>query len=300
MSITITHGDGVVGLDTIKQSSVDLVLVDLPYGQTNFEWDVKIDLANMWEKLKKCCKKNTLYIFFATTRFGFDIIESNKLWFKYDLVWEKSNNVGYLNAAVMPMRNHEMIYLFGDNKNDDLDLVLNMELRAYAKRLFEYMNLGGMAIRKKMGNRTIEHFGCYRTTQFGIPTAPNYKKMCDLFELNDLEYLMKYEDMKTLFEKESNKKTYNKVAGEKCPNSILKFANPKKSLHPTQKPTKLLEWLITTYTNDGATVLDFTMGSGSTAIACLNTGRSFIGFELDKTIFETAKNRIDNHIIGED
>lgn len=71
-------------------------------------------------------------------------------------------------------------------------------------------------------------------------------------------------------------------------------------LHPNQKPVELLEFLIKTYTNDGETVLDFTMGSGSTAIACLNTGRNFIGMESDPNIYTVAKNRVDNHGAGKE
>ena len=64
-------------------------------------------------------------------------------------------------------------------------------------------------------------------------------------------------------------------------------------IHPTQKPVALLEYLIRTYTNEGETVLDFTMGSGSTGVACMNTNRHFIGIELDGGYFEIAKSRIE-------
>ena len=65
-----------------------------------------------------------------------------------------------------------------------------------------------------------------------------------------------------------------------------------KMLHPTQKPVPLLEYLIKTYTKEGETVLDFTMGSGSTGVACVNTNRNFIGIELDENYFKIAKERI--------
>ena len=79
----------------------------------------------------------------------------------------------------------------------------------------------------------------------------------------------------------------------KYPTSILSFPNkPQGRLHPTQKPVKLLEYLIKTYTNEGMTVLDNTMGSGSTGVACKNTNRNFIGIELDKNYFEIAKQRL--------
>ena len=78
------------------------------------------------------------------------------------------------------------------------------------------------------------------------------------------------------------------------PSNVLEYNNiiGKKALHPTQKPVDLLEYLIKTYTNENDTVLDFTMGSGSTGVACVNTNRKFIGIELDKNYFQIAIKRI--------
>tara|TARA_R110001599_G_scaffold129994_1_gene304800 strand:+ start:1656 stop:2405 length:750 start_codon:yes stop_codon:yes gene_type:complete len=77
----------------------------------------------------------------------------------------------------------------------------------------------------------------------------------------------------------------------KNPSSVLKY-NKQVGLHPTQKPVPLMEYLIKTYTNENETVLDFTMGSGSTGVACVNTNRSFIGIEMDDKYFEIAEQRI--------
>ena len=83
--------------------------------------------------------------------------------------------------------------------------------------------------------------------------------------------------------------------GRRYPKDILRFgkAETDKHLHPTQKPVALMEYLIKTYTNDGETVLDNCMGSGSTGVACVNTNRRFIGIELDEGYFNTAKKRIE-------
>ena len=67
-----------------------------------------------------------------------------------------------------------------------------------------------------------------------------------------------------------------------------------RGLHPTQKPVALMEYLIKTYTNEGETVLDFTMGSGTTGVACANTNRNFIGIEMDQKYFDIASDRINN------
>ena len=86
---------------------------------------------------------------------------------------------------------------------------------------------------------------------------------------------------------------------ERYPVSIVNFPKDtqKTSLHPTQKPVALLEYLIKTYTNDGDVVLDNCMGSGSTGIACINSDRRFIGMELDEKYFEIAKARIEAHML---
>lgn len=81
--------------------------------------------------------------------------------------------------------------------------------------------------------------------------------------------------------------------GTRYPIDMIKF-NRDKGLHPTQKPVALLEYLIKTYTNEGDTVLDNCMGSGSTGVACKNTNREFIGMELDEKYFEIARNRLED------
>ena len=97
-------------------------------------------------------------------------------------------------------------------------------------------------------------------------------------------------------------KQENKVYTEKYPTNLLIFsnANQKGKLHPTQKPVALLEYLIKTYTQEGETVLDFTMGSGSTGVACVNTNRNFIGVELDENYFNIAESRINQVLNGKE
>jgi site-specific DNA-methyltransferase (adenine-specific) len=90
----------------------------------------------------------------------------------------------------------------------------------------------------------------------------------------------------------------HKLDAHKCPadktmpKSVLKFNNAQGNAHPTQKPVPLMEYLIKTYTNETETVLDFTMGSGSTGVAAKNLNRKFIGIEMDETYFNIAKDRI--------
>ena len=85
-----------------------------------------------------------------------------------------------------------------------------------------------------------------------------------------------------------------KWVDSKYPTNVLEFAKVSKPTHPTQKPVDLLEYLIRTYTNEDETVLDFTMGSGSTGVACVNLKRNFIGMELEEKYFKIAEERINN------
>lgn len=136
----LLHGDCLELMKTLPDKSVDLFLCDLPYGcLTNnanatrkrfvngkdtgttithqviggCAWDIPIDLAQFWTQVKRLCKNDhTPVLMFCSTKFGFELINSNPDWFRYDLVWSKPNAVGFLSANKMPMRSHEMIYVF--------------------------------------------------------------------------------------------------------------------------------------------------------------------------------------------
>ena len=236
------HGDCVEKISKIKHK-IDLVLVDLPYGQTNCEWDVKIDLIKMWIELKKVCKQNCIFIFFCTTKFGNELINSNPKWFRYDLVWEKNKPIGFFNAKKQPLRIHEMIYVFSSNKKSK-----------GLKCTYNPQQTKGKMKKEKVysGKRTI---GVY-----GKEYSPLH-----IEKANDLYY----------------------------PKSILKFKKPSiNTINHTQKPVDLCEWLVKSYSNEGDWILDFTMGGGSTGVACINTNRKFIGIEKDKEMFLKAENRL--------
>ena len=87
-------------------------------------------------------------------------------------------------------------------------------------------------------------------------------------------------------------KRVNRLGNEKYPKQVLEYKRPHPPIHPTQKPTELMEYLIKTYTNENETVLDFTMGSGSTGVAAKNLNRNFIGIEQDENYFNIATDRI--------
>ena len=304
----------------IPNKSVQLVCVDLPYGQTDCKWDSCIDLNKMWVELKRIGKDNCQFVFFCTTKFGYKLIASNEKWFRYDIIWEKTSAVGFLSANKQPLRKHEMIYIFSNDNNDDVDNCRNLEMRAYAEKVYTYINKRPKEITDIMGNRKAEHF-FYRTksSQFGLPTKATYNKLIEHFKIDKMEGFIPFDKLKPF---ETIKMIYNPQKtegkpykcnnagykgelygnkkpttidnkGDRFPVSILKFGYDKETIHSTQKPVALCEWIVKTYSNAGDLVLDFTMGSGSTVVACINTKRKYIGIEKDKTIFETAKKRIE-------
>jgi site-specific DNA-methyltransferase (adenine-specific) len=144
MSIAYWKGDCLEVMKNLPSKSIDCFICDLPYGclvggggqektrrryqngkdtgtqiiQTEgviagCSWDIKINLEKFWEQVKRLAKNDhTPVLMFCSTLFGIDLINSNPKWFRYDLVWSKSNGVGFLLANKMPMRSHEMIYVF--------------------------------------------------------------------------------------------------------------------------------------------------------------------------------------------
>jgi len=306
----------------IADKSINLVCVDLPYGQTACHWDSVIDLNKMWIELKRIGKDNCQYVFFCTTKFGNTIINSNPKWFRYDIIWENQISVGFLSANKQPLRNHEMIYVFSNIGEDDIKLCRNLEMRKYAEKVKNYINKPIKQIDILIGNKGVHHFYSFKSTQFELPTKKTYDKLIEHFKIDKMEGFIKFEDLKpferielvynpqkiegkaykTKGDKSSGTNIYSNVIklgtinnGDRFPVSVLKFGYDKQKLHPTQKPVPLCEWIVKTYTNENDVVLDFTMGSGSTVIACKNTKRNYIGIEKDKDIFEVAKKRIDEH-----
>jgi site-specific DNA-methyltransferase (adenine-specific) len=122
-------GDCLEKIKCVSDKSVDLIICDLPfgcltgggiittpsntYGGNGCSWDIKIDLVEFWKQIKRIRKNDhTPCLLFTTTRYGFDLYNSNPKEFRYDLVWDKQRGVSFLSANKMPMRSHEMIYVF--------------------------------------------------------------------------------------------------------------------------------------------------------------------------------------------
>ena len=252
--ISLYFGDCIIEMNKIENDSVDLILCDLPYGTTKCKWDTIIDLTELWKQYKRIIKKPSgVILLFGQQPFTSMLVSSNYDWFKYNLIWKKNKTTQFLLANYRPMKCTEDICVFSKG--------------------------GAAAASKTTGNMTYNPQGL-------IPT--NIKKK------NSKERIGKMLNQEHHLGK-NNKLTGNSEYTQKFtnyPNELIEFDIEYDTIHETQKPVKLIEYLIKTYSNEGDIVLDNTMGSGTTGVGCLNTNRKFIGIEKEEKYFKLAKTRI--------
>tara|TARA_R110000851_G_scaffold13031_1_gene44798 strand:- start:831 stop:1571 length:741 start_codon:yes stop_codon:yes gene_type:complete len=241
----LLHGDCLELLDEIDDKSVDFIFCDLPYGTTSLKsnpWDIPLDLDLLWKQLLRIKKERTPIFFTTTTKYGFDLLKKQpkKCPFRFDLVYEKSTASGFLTSKKVPLRSHELIYVFYE-----------------------------------------------KTPMYDLSThLPKFKEEDYDGEINDK---CNYGTIKTKY------KTKGDNSGPRydppLPRSVVKVKSTKGS-HSTEKPVELIEYLLKYFSKEGDTILDPTMGAGSTGVACKNMKRNFIGIEKNDVYFNTAENRI--------
>jgi site-specific DNA-methyltransferase (adenine-specific) len=201
----------------------------------------------------------------------------------FDLMWEQLNRIIKPNGAIV---------LFGSEPFSSALRMSNIKNYKY-DWIWNKRKAGNFALGNKQPLKTHEIISV-----FSLNTH-NYYPQKKLLEKTQTRHLGKKsinrEDGFTGGIGKEIKYGKDYEPNKKLPISIQEFKkdNYKSNIfHPTQKPVELLEYLIITYTNENETVLDFTMGSGTTGVACVNTNRNFIGIEMDDNYFEIAKKRI--------
>lgn len=321
--IKLYQGDCLELMNDIPDGSVDMVLADLPYGTTQNKWDSCVPLAPLWRGYRRIVKTGGAIALFAQTPFDKVLGNSNIDWLKYELIWCKTRATGHLNANKRPLKNHENILLFFQTFSDSYDTTdYFSSLKDYMIGEYEKAGLDSKSVQQLLGSYMGSHYFT-RKTQFSIPTETSYRKLQSTgrFQRPYSEIKAEYDAERQFIAKNIN--TYNPQGVHKrevptirigrdngtnygksdkdalqeyenYPKDVLFFPSESTPVHPTQKPVALLEYLIRTYTNEGETVLDNCMGSGSTGVAAVNTRRNFIGMELDPGYFETAQKRIED------
>tara|TARA_R100000654_G_scaffold73230_1_gene105804 strand:+ start:36 stop:896 length:861 start_codon:yes stop_codon:yes gene_type:complete len=276
----LLHGDCLEHMKSIDDNSVDLIFCDLPYGQTSCKWDTIIPWAPFWNEIMRIKKLNTPIFFTTTTKFGVELINNapKKCHFRYDLVWVKSAPAGFLSAKKMPMRKHEMIYVF------------------YEKLPFYDLSSHKHKFLRDRKPEWCEKNGLYGEDKNVPKTENKYDP--------PLPVSVVKEDNNKDFSVKVNNSTYGTLqikqpitSGPRweppLPDSLLEIKSTR-GKHSTEKPVALMEWIFKYYSKEGDTILDPTMGSGSTGVACKNMNRNFIGIEKDPEIYEVAVNRIED------
>lgn len=241
-----------------KDNSIDLILCDLPYGSTKCKWDVVIDFNSLWEHYKRIIKKPSGVIaLFGQQPFTSKLVCSNLDWYKYNLIWKKNKTTQYLLANFRPMKCTEDICIFSPGGASGAS-------KKKGNMTYNPQNLISVDIKKKNSK---ERIGKMLNQEHHL--GPNNKL------LSEKEYTQKFTNY---------------------PTELIEFGVDKNTVHETQKPVGLIEYLIKTYSNENDLVLDNTMGSGTTGIGCINTQRRFIGIEKDTNYFNVAKNRLTSHL----
>ena len=158
----------------------------------------------------------------------------------------------------------------------------------------DYICLNLKQINTKLGHRRAEHTFYIDSTQYGLCIEKTYLELIEVFGINKMQGFKEFAELKEIDNQFKNKfaSTFNLWEGKKYKSNILKYKKDYDGHHPTQKPVLLLEDLIKTFSNEKDLVVDLTMGSGSTGVACKNTNRNFIGIEQDEKYFKIAEERI--------
>ena len=257
--IFIIKGDCLQKMKYIKNDSINLILCDLPYGTTKCKWDSVVNIDELWVEYKRIIKKPSGVIcLFGDQPFTAKLISGNYKWFKYDITWHKNKTTQFLLANYRPMKCKEDILLFSPG--------------------------GAAAASKNTGNMTYNPQGLIPHNVQKINSQKRIGKM-----LNQEHHLGK-----------NNKLISNEPYEQKYtnyPKNIINFNIENDTSHETQKPVKLIEYLIKTYSNEHDIVLDNTMGSGTTCIGCINTNRKFIGIELEEKYYNLSLERITKKLI---
>ena len=308
MSIELMQGDCLIESKKIKNGSVDLILTDLPYGTVQgiggndgidhgmvgkTEWDVAIEPARVYDIANRILRRNGKLVLFSqnpyTTRLIAETIPN--LPFSYRMIWEKDHFANSLIAKKAPVSYYEDILVF--SKTHDTDGI--HPLREYFAKVLKYIGKGLKQINDELGHRRAEHSFYISSTQFSLCTETTYIELIEHYGIDRMDDFISYGELVEIDRKTKDEhfpSVFNLWEGNKYKSNILKYRKDYDGYHPTQKPVSLLEDLIKTFSNEGDLVVDLTMGSGSTGVACKKTGRNFVGIELDEEYFEIAQSMI--------
>jgi len=294
----IICGDCLKEHEKVESGSVDLILTDLPYGIMNglngIDWDFDIEPKRIYEIANRILRPNGKMTLFSQEPYTSDLIKNSirNIPFSYRAIWEKDNFANALLCKGAMVGFFEDILIF--SKRYDADIEAIHPLRPYFKLLMDFIGLNLKQINNKLGHRRAEHTFYIDSTQYELCTEKTYQELIDVFGINKMQDFKEYAELKPIDDKFKNDlpSIFNLWEGKKYKSNILKYKKDYDGYHPTQKPILLLEDLIKTFSNEGDLVVDLTAGSGSTAVACINTKRNYIIIEKEEEYCEIARRRV--------
>jgi len=308
-AINLIHGECLAEMDKLIEQgiTVDAIITDPPYGTVkgiigdgdashgmkgNVYWDETINHESMLDKCNKLLRTNGALILFSQDPYTAKLMTEThgNLPFSYRMTWLKDHFANSLIAKKAPVNYTEDICVFFKK----YDTLSHHPLRDCARKVMDFIGLNSKEINSDLGHRRAEHFFYVDSTQFGLCTEKTYNELTERYKLNSLDWFMTFEELSVI--NRAFSRVFNLPEGKKYKSNVLEYKKDYTGLHPTQKPVALIEDLIKTYTNEDDIVLDFTMGSGTTGVACKNTNRNFIGIEMDDKYFMIAEKRISDSV----
>lgn len=251
--------DCLEGMVLLPDASIDLILCDLPYGTTACAWDDIIPLDALWRQYKRLLKPEGVIVLTASQPFTSKLVMSNPSMFREEIIWLKNKAGSGFQASQKHLKVHETILVFAKSGK----YTFNPQQWLVDKKEF-------MTQRKTFGERVVGN------NIYGKIIAARRHE-------DDKRNPVSIVSIRVPFNP-ANSKEYSEEVDLR--------------IHPTQKPLELFKYLIKTFSNPGDVVLDNAMGSGTTAVACQQLGRKFIGFEKELKYVQIAEKRLQQKTLG--
>jgi site-specific DNA-methyltransferase (adenine-specific) len=327
--VKLIKGDCITESDKIESESVDLILTDLPFGtmknldaepirpdndrnyvagggyKKGYEWDNIIEPKKFYEIANRILRKNGKMILFCQEPFTRLLLNemTSGFVFNYRAIWLKNDFANCLFSKKAMVNYYEDILIFTkiNPKNDyvGVDYVRNyfQEERKKTNLSYKEINEKCFGSASNGGGMASNILTSYKKG-WSFPSKEKYEALQKIGLCNEDYYKLKeiyYGIRNNYIDYENNKypNVFNLWQGRKYKGNVLEYKKDYDGFHPTQKPKMLLEDLIKTFSNENDLIVDLTMGSCSTGIACINANRNFIGIELDENYYNISKKRVE-------
>lgn len=303
-------------LGELPEGVADLVLIDPPYGTIKgcknmkswndgaaVDWDDAIPPGELLETISRILRPNGKAILFSQEPYTASLITAGHptVQFGYRAVWRKNSPGICLGAKKALVSYFEDIVIFS-RISPKHDKGRGDPSRDYFRGVVEYIGKPPSEIMKPFGHRRHDHTLRHASEQFLLCGRELYRELVERYSLESMPGFLPWDvlnDQSSAYREELVRSmnedfpsTFNLPEGAKSKGNVFEYAKDAEKLHPTQKPVALLMDLVETFSRPGDLVVDFTMGSASTGVACHRTGRRFVGVERDPDIYQTGLERL--------